>query len=66
LQKESSAIQSAYDECRAYDQVIAHIAHQQIDIDLGDGVKMNYAKFQRVKVPKDDGGVERMDLLGRI
>jgi len=29
-------------------------------------VKVNYAKFQDVEAPKDGGGVEMMDLLGRI
>jgi len=66
LQKEASTIQVAFDECRSYDQIIAYIAHQQIDLDLDDGVKVNYAKFQGVEVPKDGGGVEKMDLLGRI
>ena len=66
LQKEANAIQAALDECRNYDQIIAHIAHQQIHLDLDDGVKVNYAKFQGVEVPKDGGGVEKMDLLGRI
>ena len=66
LQKEATTIQTAIDECRFYDQIIAHIAHHQIDLDLDDGVKVNYAKFQGVEVPKDGGGVEMMDLLGRI
>jgi len=66
LQKEANAIQAALDECRNYDQIIAHIAYQRIDLDLDEGVKVNYAKFQGVEVPKDDGGIEKMDLLGRI
>jgi len=66
LDKEASIIQAAFDECRTYDQIIAYIAHQQIELDLDDGVKVNYDKFQGVEVPKDGGGVEMMDLLGRI
>ena len=66
LQKEANAIQAALDECRNYDQIMAHIAHQRIELNLDDGVKVNYAKFQGVEVPKDDGGIEKMDLLGRI
>ncbi|MDR2570869.1 MAG: hypothetical protein LBD23_11345, partial [Oscillospiraceae bacterium] len=53
-------------ECAAYDQVVSHIAHQQIDLDLDDGVKVNYEKFQGVKVPIDGGKSVTMDLLGRI
>jgi len=29
-------------------------------------MKVNYAKFQGVEVPKDGSGVEKMDLLGKI
>jgi len=66
LQKEANAIQTALDECRNYDQIMAHIAYQRIELNLDDGVKVNYAKFQGVEVPKDDGGSEKMDLLGQI
>ena len=41
-------------ECLAYDQVIAHVANQRIKIDLDDGVKVNYAKFQGVEVPQGE------------
>ena len=64
--KEIGILQNQIDECRIYDQVVAHIAHQQIELDFDDGVKVNYAKFQGVEVPKDDGKVEVMDLLWRI
>jgi len=64
--KEVGILQNQIDECRIYDQVLAHIAHQQIVFDLDDGVKVNYAKFQGVEVPKDDGKIEKMDLLGKI
>ena len=66
MQKESSTIHAALEECRAYEQITAHIAHQRIDLDLDDGVKVNYAKFQGVEVPKNGNGVEKMDFLGRI
>lgn len=42
-------------ECQSYDQVIAHMAHQQIELDLDDGVKVNYAKFQGISVPQGEG-----------
>jgi hypothetical protein len=64
--KTIAMLQAKMDECRTYDQVIAHIAHRQIELDLDDGVRVNYAKFQGVEVPKDDGKVEKMDLLGKI
>lgn len=42
-------------ECLQYDQVIAHVANQKIDLDFDDGVKVNYAKFQGVEVPQGEG-----------
>lgn len=33
-------------ECREYDERIAHLAFARIDIDLDDGVKVNYEKVQ--------------------
>ena len=35
-------------ECKEYDEKLAHIANQQIKLDLDDGVKVNYAKLQDV------------------
>lgn len=64
--KEIDALQAKIDECRTYDQVVSHIAHQQIELDLDDGVKVNYEKFQGVEVPKDNGKTEKMDLLAKI
>lgn len=64
--KEIDTLQAKIDECRIYDQVVSHIAHQQIELDLDDGVKVNYEKFQGVEVPKDNGKTEKMDLLGKI
>ena len=33
-------------ECKDYDTLVAHIAFSKIDIDLDDGVKVNYRKVQ--------------------
>ena len=35
-------------ELRSYEEKIHHLADQMITIDLDDGVKVNYAKFQDV------------------
>jgi len=64
--KEIESLHSKIEECRIYDQVVAHIAHQAIELDLDDGVKVNYAKFQGVEVPKDNGKTVKMDLLAKI
>ncbi|KJS02125.1 MAG: hypothetical protein VR68_03635 [Peptococcaceae bacterium BRH_c4a] len=64
--KEIETLQKRIEECRIYDQVVAHIAHQAIELDLDDGVTVNYAKFQGVEVPKDNGKTVKMDLLAKI
>lgn len=53
--KQRDKVSKQLEECKEYDQVIAHVANQRIDIDLDDGVKVNYAKFQKVEVPRGDG-----------
>ncbi|MFA8439747.1 BREX-1 system adenine-specific DNA-methyltransferase PglX [Pueribacillus sp. YX66] len=53
--KQKEKLQKQLSECREYDQVIAHIANQRIEIDLDDGVKVNYAKFQNIEVPQGEG-----------
>jgi hypothetical protein len=64
--KEIDLLLAKIDECRVYDQIVSHIAHQQIELDLDDGVKVNYAKFQGVEVPLDNGKTETMELLAKI
>ncbi|MFD1363336.1 BREX-1 system adenine-specific DNA-methyltransferase PglX [Lentibacillus salinarum] len=53
--KAKEKLQKQLLECQQYDQVIAHVANQQIDLDLDDGVKVNYARFQNVEVPQGEG-----------
>lgn len=54
------------EECREYDQIVAHLANEKISIDLDDGVKVNYAKFQGVKIINAKGKEVKMNLLGKI
>lgn len=50
-----------------YAEVLDHIAKQQIELDLDDGVKVNYAKFQDIEVVKDKAGkLVKMNLLEKI
>ena len=54
-------------EYRVYDQAIAHVANQKIEIDLDDGVKVNYAKFQGIEIPQGEGKKPlKADLLAKI
>lgn len=48
LNRELSNLNEKAEELRVYEEKIHHIADQMIDIDLDDGVKVNYAKFQDV------------------
>ena len=48
LNKQMKTIQDQAEELRKYEEKIHHLADQMISIDLDDGVKENYAKFQDV------------------
>ena len=48
LNKQLKKLQEQDTELRAYEEKIHHLADQMIAIDLDDGVKVNYAKFQDV------------------
>ena len=48
LTKQLTKIQEQAEELRVYEEKIHHLADQMIRIDLDDGVKVNYAKFQDV------------------
>jgi len=41
-------LRSAEIECREYDKLMKDYADKQIEIDLDDGVKVNYAKFEGI------------------
>ena len=46
-----------------YGQVLDHMANQYINLDLDDGVKVNYAKFQSIEIVNDSGAKVKKDLL---
>ena len=48
LNKKLTKLQDQATELRLYEEKIHHLADQMIAIDLDDGVKVNYAKFQDV------------------
>ncbi|URZ01941.1 BREX-1 system adenine-specific DNA-methyltransferase PglX [Clostridium felsineum] len=64
--KKIDRISKQIEECREYDQVVAHLANEKISIELDDGVKVNYEKFQGVKVINSKGKEVKMDLLAKI
>ncbi|MBP1950688.1 BREX-1 system adenine-specific DNA-methyltransferase PglX [Virgibacillus litoralis] len=48
LEKSKTDYQKKIDELQEFDKHLATYANKQIDIDLDDGVKVNYAKFDKV------------------
>jgi len=48
LEKSKASYQKKIEELQEFDKKLATYANEQIDIDLDDGVKVNYAKFNEV------------------
>lgn len=55
-------IEASEEELQIYGQVLDHMANQYIDIDLDDGVKVNYVKFQGISI-QVNGATIKKDLL---
>ena len=64
--KEKNKLQKQLKETQEYDEALAHIANQNIEIDLDDGVKVNYAKFQNVEVSKEGKKSKKINLLKKL
>lgn len=58
--KRKEKLQKQLKECREYDEKIAHLALARIELDLDDGVKVNYEKVQTAA----DG--KKYSVLGKI
>ena len=63
LEKERLKSAAAYNEAIEYGQILDHIANQYIKIDLDDGVKVNYEKFQNIEIVTDSGAKVKKNLL---
>lgn len=64
--KHITKLQKQLDETKQYDMALAHIANERISLDLDDGVKVNYAKFQNIEVINDNGKKVKVNLLEKI
>ena len=64
--KAKNTLVKQLDETRKYDSALAHVANQRIAIDLDDGVKVNYEKFQGVKISSEGKKDIKIDLLKKI
>ena len=48
--KEVNKLEAMLKDCRVYEKTLFSLATQKIEIDLDDGVKVNYQKFKDVLV----------------
>ena len=64
--KDKAKLQKQLKETIEYDEALAHIANQNIEIDLDDGVKVNYVKFQNVEVAKEGEKSKKINLLKKL
>ena len=64
--KDKNKLQKQLQETQEYDEALAHIANQKIEIDLDDGVKVNYAKFQNVEVSREGKKSKKINLLKKL
>ena len=53
-------------EIRAYYPALSHVALQKIEMNLDDGVKANYEKFQGIEVSIEGEKKQKVDLLAKI
>lgn len=53
-------------EIKNYYPALSHIALQQLSLDINDGVKENYAKFQGIEVSNEGTKKQTIDLLEKI
>ena len=54
------------DEIKVYDEALRHMAAQNIEIDLDDGIKDNYSKFQKVEISIEGEKTKKINLLKKI
>ena len=64
--KDKSKYIKQLDEIRVYDEALRHMATQNIEMDLDDGVKVNYAKFQKVEISIEGEKPKNINLLKNI
>lgn len=63
LEKQKMILVEKDAEAMQYGQVLDHMANRYISIDLDDGVKVNYEKFQGIEIITDSGAKVKKDLL---
>ncbi len=64
--KKKAKLQKQLKETQEYDEVLAHIANQNIEINLDKGVALNYSKFQNVEVSNEGEKPKKINLLKKL
>jgi type II restriction/modification system DNA methylase subunit YeeA len=65
--KKIEKIRKQQEECMDFDQVIAHVANERKSIDLDEGVKVNYMKFQDIEITQGESKKPlKANLLSKI
>ena len=64
--KDRSKYIKQLDEIKVYDEALGHMANQHIKIDLDDGVKVNYNKFQKIEISKEGEKTKKINLFKNI
>ena len=64
--KDKAKLQKQLKETQEYDEALAHIANQNIEINLDYGVKVNYANFQNIEISREGKKSKRVNLLHKI
>ena len=64
--KEKAKLQKQLIETQEYDEVLAHIANQNIVLNLDNGIKFNYELFQNIKIKKEGKKSKKLNLLKKI
>ncbi|MEG2017568.1 MAG: BREX-1 system adenine-specific DNA-methyltransferase PglX [Clostridium sp.] len=64
--KQRDKFKKQLNELEEYDAVVAHFADEHVPLNLDEGIKVNYEKFQGIKVTTNKGKEVKMNLLGKI
>ena len=64
--KHKDKLQKQLKVCREYDEKIGHLALSRIELDLDDGVKVNYRKIQTARDGKlYEGLADSKNIMGK-
>ena len=64
--KDKNRLQKQLQETQEYDEILAHIANQNIELDLDDGIKENYNIFQNIELTQEGKKSKKVNLLKKI